>query len=126
MTSDEFGSTLPWAEPPWYSGRPSPYYNDSHRRLRKAVRQWVEDNVRGEEWEEQGGVPKDVYLKCAKDGLLMPIAAGRQIPKEWYGYPIIGDIKPGEWDGFHDFVLWDEIFRGGAISSVFTGLVSMI
>lgn len=54
----------------------------------------------------------------------MPIAAGRKIPKEWYSYPIIGGIKPEEWDGFHDFVLWDELYRGGAISSIFVGLVS--
>ncbi|KAK5077626.1 hypothetical protein LTR70_000953 [Exophiala xenobiotica] len=122
MTSDQFGSTLPWAEPPWYTGRPSPYYNDSHRHLRNTVRKWVEDNVRTEEWEAAGVVPKEVYIKCAEDGLLMPIAAGRKIPKEWYGYPIIGRIKPEEWDGFHDLVLWDELYRGGAISSIFVGL----
>ena len=123
MTST-FGSNLPWAEPAWYGGRPSPYYKDSHRHLRNVVRQWVEDNVRTEEWEAAGEVPKEVYLKCARDGLLMPIAAGRKIPKEWYGYPIIGGIKPEEWDGFHDLVLWDELYRGGAISSIFVGLVS--
>ncbi|EXJ59842.1 hypothetical protein A1O7_03989 [Cladophialophora yegresii CBS 114405] len=53
----------------------------------------------------------------------MPIAAGRAIPREWAGkYPIIGDIKPEEWDGFHDLVLWDELYRGGAVSSIFVGL----
>lgn len=123
MTTDTFGSTLPWAEPPWYTGRPSPYYKESHRHLGNVVRKWVEENVRTEEWEAAGEVPKAVYTKCAKDGLLMPIAAGRKIPKEWYDYPIIGGIKPEEWDGFHDLVLWDELYRGGAISSIFVGLV---
>ena len=125
LTAETFGSTLPWAEPPWYTGRPSPYYNDSHRHLRNEVRKWVEDNVDTEAWEAAGEVPKEIYLKCAKDGLLMPIAAGRRIPKEWYGYPIIGGIKPEEWNGFHDMVLWDELYRGGAISSIFVGLVSI-
>ncbi|KAJ9611678.1 hypothetical protein H2200_004862 [Cladophialophora chaetospira] len=125
MSNEQFGSKLPWAEPSWYTGRPSPYYKDSHRQLRKAVRKWVEDNVigRSEEWEAAGEVPKAVYLKCAEDGLLLPIATGRKIPAEWAGkYPIVGGIKPEEWDGFHDFVLWDELYRGGAISSIFVGL----
>ena len=106
-------------------GKPLVYLDNAATSLRprSVVRKWVEDNVRTEEWEAAGEVPKDVYLKCAKDGLLMPIAAGRKIPKEWYGYPIIGGIKPEEWDGFHDLVLWDELYRGGAISSIFVGLV---
>lgn len=82
-------------------------------------------NVHTEEWEAAGEVPKAMYLKCAADGLLVPIAAGRQIPEDWRGYPIVGGIKPEEWDGFHDFVLWDELYRGGAISSIFVGLVSL-
>ena len=81
--------------------------------------------MRSEEWEAAGEVPKEIYQKCAEDGLLIPIAAGRKIPVEWAGkYPIIGGIKPEEWDGFHDFVLWDELYRGGAVSSIFVGLVS--
>jgi alkylation response protein AidB-like acyl-CoA dehydrogenase len=78
--------------------------------------------VRTEEWEAAGEVPKEIYHKCATDGLLVPIAAGRKIPKEWHDYPIIGGIKPEDWNGFHDFVLWDELYRGGAISSIFVGL----
>jgi hypothetical protein len=53
----------------------------------------------------------------------VPIAAGKSIPKEWAHYPIIGGIKAEEWNGFHDFILWDELARAGAIASLFTGLV---
>ncbi|KAL1961161.1 hypothetical protein VTO42DRAFT_3106 [Malbranchea cinnamomea] len=124
MSSKPFGSSLPWAEPPWYSGRPSPYYNESHIRLRDAVRKWTEENVVGktEEWEAAGKIPDEVYKKCARDGLLLPIAFGRSIPREFAHYPIIGGIKAEEWNGFHDFILWDELLRGGAISSIFIGL----
>ena len=52
----------------------------------------------------------------------MPIAAGKSIPKAWSQYPIIGGIAASEWDGFHDFVLWDELLRGGSIASLFVGL----
>jgi hypothetical protein len=125
MIHPPFGSPLPFAEPPWYTGRPTPYYNASHAKLRAAVRQWVTDNVDSEAWEAAGKVPDEIYHKCARDGLLMPIAAGRKIPEEWYGMKIIGDIPPEEWNGAHDHVLWDELYRGGAISSVFVGLVSL-
>lgn len=37
-----FGSTVPYAENTWARGFPSPYYNDSHRRLRTAMREWVD------------------------------------------------------------------------------------
>lgn len=125
MTSSQYGSTIPWAEPSWYTGRPSPYYKDSHRRLRDAVRKWCEEHVTpySEEWLEKGAVPPSLYQKCADAGLLIPIAAGKSIPKEWSHYPIIGGIKASEWDGFHDFILWDELVRGGQVASIFIGLV---
>ncbi|KAF8855110.1 acyl-CoA dehydrogenase-like protein [Acephala macrosclerotiorum] len=121
-----FGSTSPWADPAWYSGRPSPYYNASHVKLRDWARKWTEENVAGkeEEWEKVGKIPDDVYEKCARDGLLVPIAFGSRIPKEWGHYPIAAGIPASEWNGFHDFILWDELFRGApSISSQFIGLV---
>lgn len=79
-----------------------------------------------EDWAAAGKVPDDVYLKCAEAGLLVPISGGKAIPKEWEKYGIVAGIKAEEWDGFHDFVLWDELLRGGAISSIFVGLVSLL
>jgi alkylation response protein AidB-like acyl-CoA dehydrogenase len=79
---------------------------------------------KAEEWEALGKLPDDVYQKCARDGLLVPIAFGNRIPKEWAHYPIAAGVKPEEWDGFHDFIIWDELFRGApSISSSFIGLV---
>ena len=76
-----------------------------------------------EEWEQAGKIPDEVYQRCAKDGLLAPIAAGKSIPKDWEKYGIIAGIKSEEWDGFHDMILWDELMRGGSIASIFIGLV---
>ncbi|KAG9244510.1 acyl-CoA dehydrogenase-like protein [Calycina marina] len=82
-------STSPWAEPAWYSvERPSPYYKESHVRLRNYVRKWAEDD-----------------------------------PSEWAHYPIAAGIRAAEWDGFHDFIIWDELYRAPSISSAFIGLV---
>ncbi|PSN68648.1 acyl-CoA dehydrogenase-like protein [Corynespora cassiicola Philippines] len=122
--STPYGNTLPWAEPSWYTGRPSPYYRESHRRLRDAVRKWCEENIAPytEDWVQAGEVPAAIYTKCAEAGLLVPIASGKSIPAEWSSYPIIGNVAAEEWDGFHDFVLWDELLRGGSIASLFIGL----
>ncbi|KAH7389360.1 acyl-CoA dehydrogenase-like protein [Phaeosphaeria sp. MPI-PUGE-AT-0046c] len=123
--TEPYGSSLPWAEPSWYSGRPSPYYNESHRRLRDAVRTWCEENIaqHTDAWNEAGRVDPAIYEKCAAAGLLVPIAFGKSIPPQWSKYPIIGNIPAAEWDGFHDFVLWDELIRAGGLASVFIGLV---
>jgi alkylation response protein AidB-like acyl-CoA dehydrogenase len=74
-------------------------------------------------WNEAGRVDPAIYSKCASAGLLVPIAFGKSIPPQWSKYPIIGSIPPAEWDGFHDFVLWDELIRSGGLASVFIGLV---
>lgn len=107
-----------------YSGRPSPYYKESHRRLRDAVRKWGEEHIAPytDEWVAAGAVPPEIYQKCAEAGLLVPIAGGKSIPPEWEKYGIIAGIKPEEWDGFHDFVLWDELVRSGGVASLFIGL----
>ena len=106
-------------------GGPSPYYNDSHRKLRDAARKWVEDNLMMHvtDWEENGEIPAEIYRKMARDGLLMPCAAGSKIPQEWSKYPIIGGVKWDEWDGFHDYILTSEIFKTGGLG-VGNGLIS--
>lgn len=71
------------------------------------------------EWEETRTIPDSIYRLAAESGLLMPIAAGKEIPLEWAGkFPIVGDVKPEEWDGFHDLVLHDELMRVGCIGYV--------
>jgi len=68
------------------------------------------------QWEEAENLPAEIYHKAAVDGVLMPMAAGKSIPAEWAGrYPIMGNVKPEEWDGFHDFVIHDELNRVGGI-----------
>lgn len=64
---EPFGDPAPWAEPAWYNYLESPYYNDSHRRLRKYVRDYIETNVapHTEEWEEMGDCPFEVRHGCS-------------------------------------------------------------
>ncbi|KAH6642758.1 acyl-CoA dehydrogenase [Boeremia exigua] len=113
-----FGSRIPYAENSWAAGAPSPYYNDSHRRLRKALRTWMENKIipHVSEWEVTANIPDSVYQEAARAGILLPTASGKSIdPTLAKRYPIIGNIDPGEWDGFHDFILHDEFGRVGGI-----------
>lgn len=58
-----FGVTTPFAEPLWYSRNKSPYpYNDSHRKLRAAVRKYMDEEIipNAFEWETAGQVPDKV------------------------------------------------------------------
>ena len=72
-------------------------------------------------------VPDEAYQKFARDGFIVPMACGNSIPKEFSNYPIVAGIKAEDWNGFHDLVMWDEIFRGAqSISAAFVGLVSSL
>lgn len=72
-----------------------------------------------DEWEEKANIPIEIYQRAAADGILMPMASGKSIPSEVAGkFPIIGGVKPEEWDGFHDFVIHDEISRVGGVGYV--------
>jgi len=77
-----YGNPAPFAEPAWYNALASPYYNDSHRRLRNYVRSYLEKNVFPyvEEWEEEGSVPKDASRDYARAGL-----AFQEMPAEYSG-----------------------------------------
>jgi hypothetical protein len=68
------------------------------------------------QWEEAEMLPPDIYKKAAAAGILMPMAAGKSIPAEWADkFPIMGNVDPKEWDGFHDFIIHDELNRVGGI-----------
>lgn len=56
-----FGSTAPYAEPLWYSRNVTEHHKDSHRKLRAAVRKYVDEELRPNafEWEAAGRVPDE-------------------------------------------------------------------
>lgn len=59
-TYPPFGCQTPYAEPLWYSRNVSPHYNESHRKLLAAVRQYVDEEILpyAFEWESAGEVPE--------------------------------------------------------------------
>ncbi|KAL6229053.1 hypothetical protein BDW75DRAFT_250194 [Aspergillus navahoensis] len=124
MASQAFGNPNPWSEPAWYNALASPYYNDSHRALRKYVRDYIQKYVEphAEEWEHEGRVPKEEIIRCARAGLAFQDMPAKYRP----GVGLPCDIPEHEhaaskeWDIFHTLVLNYEMgeIQGGVRGAV--------
>jgi len=116
-----FGEKVPFAEPAWSRTIPSPYYTASHEKLRAAARAWTEEHIMDVpfEWEENRTIDPKVYEQAAKDGLLVPLAYGAHIPERFANKDgtVFGGIPVKEWDGFHDYILIDELNRCGSLGT---------
>src|SRR3990170_4397191 len=95
-----FGDLVPHGDPYWYQDFYSPYYNDSHRRVRAAVRKFVEKEIMPHafEWDEAKKIPQELFIKAGKCGIL----------------PAVCGVKVEEFDHFHEFVVCDELARCGS------------
>lgn len=102
----------------------SPYYNESHRKLRDYIRNYIDENIlpNNLEWEEAGGCPREVALKYAQSGI--PFA---DVPAPYRPANIPGPagIPVAELDIFHLLVSTCEGSRieGGVGTSLGGGSV---
>lgn len=105
---EPFGETdIPFAEPGWYRGEATPYYNENHAAFRKTVRDFIDTHIRpfANEWDEAKTFPvKELRKKAYDAGVLSP----------WASVELGGTPPPGGWDEFHDVIWVDEISRCGA------------
>lgn len=103
---ETFGNLSPWGEPSWYFSLASPYYNDSHKRLRNALRAYVDEKIKPYmlEWEERGEAPEDARMEYARSGY-----AFADVP-EPYRANVVGPagIPVAELDIFHLMIMTDE------------------
>lgn len=88
---------MPFGDPCWYQDWNVPYYNESHIRFRREMRAFVEEHIMPfcHEWDEARALPKDLFRKCAKAGILAGVI-GPPWPKKYADYPVIGGIKHEE------------------------------
>ncbi|KAK8196540.1 hypothetical protein M8818_006705 [Zalaria obscura] len=108
---------VPFSEPPYLSGLPSPYYTESHRRWQKKCRAFIEENLlqHAMEWEREETVPDHVFTTFAKANMLIP-ALPAPLPVEWLKKVGVDDIlgQPvEEWDYFYNCIYTDEMLRSG-------------
>ncbi|XDG04320.1 hypothetical protein ABKA04_003935 [Annulohypoxylon sp. FPYF3050] len=109
-------SLVPYAEPLWLSPvYKSPYYNESHRRLQKAMRVFTDTYVTPEaQQRELDGkkISQELVDRMSAAGLLhMRLGPGKHL----HGVNLFdGAIKGEEFDYFHDLVMSQEGVRANA------------
>ena len=107
MKHKPYGDPTPYAEPAWYRGVPTPFYEEKHAKFRHKMRTWVEANLVpfNEEWDEAGQCPiEKIRRDMHAAGLLSP----------WAPAHLGGTPPEGGWDEFM-FIIWvDELGRCGA------------
>ena len=125
-------SPVPYAEPLWLSPayKCPPYYNDSHRRLQKAVRVFTETVVAPEaEARERDGkyISQSVVDQMAEKGILhMRMGPGKHL----HGVNLLdGAVRGDEFDYFHDLIMAQEGvrvnargFQDGSLAGMVIGL----
>jgi len=111
MNTEVYGDGNPFSDPAWYQAYNSPYYNDTHKQLRKKFRDFTEERLMPNvhDWDEAGQIPKEIYVEAGKQGALA-LCVGRPWPKQY-----IGECPWGyEPDYFHELVMYDELSRTGS------------
>ena len=119
---DAFGSLLPWSEPSWTNSLSSPFYNDSHRRLRDALRSYIDAYVLPDslEWEDKGEAPRAEAKRYAASGFAFADVPDQYRPEAFMEIGKGTGIKPHDLDAFHFLVMTDETSRveGGVMVSL--------
>ncbi|ESZ95274.1 acyl-CoA dehydrogenase [Sclerotinia borealis F-4128] len=110
---------IPFSEPSWLMGLPSPYYNTSHRKWQKTCRALVSELLgNASEWEKQGDVPADLYQKFASANFLIPNLPS-PLPVKWLQKLGIthlpGELPVEEFDYMHTLIFTDEMQRSGSM-----------
>jgi acyl-CoA dehydrogenase len=107
---------IPFSDPPWLSGLPSPYYNESHRIWQKACRAFVQANLldRAMEWDAIDTLPESVFKTFAQNHMLLP-SLPAPLPVEWLKrvgiHDFLGVLKVEEFDYIHCAIFTDEVDR---------------
>lgn len=108
-------SKVPYGEPMWLTPNyHSPYYTESHRRLQKAMRAFVDERVHevAQRCEDNGKRPDvDLVQEMGKNGInAMRMGPGKHL----LGRKLFADVKPEEFNYFHELVITQELVRMGA------------
>lgn len=109
---------IPFAEPPWLNGLPSPYYNESHRRWQKTCREFIDEhlNKNAMEWETAEQIPATVYDEFFAAKMLLPCLPA-PLPIEWLERlgmaQLPGGLPASEFDSFHGAIFQDTMLRSG-------------
>lgn len=108
---------VPFSEPPYLCGLPTPYHKPTHIRFQKACREFISTHLAPNafEWETEGTVPEHLFHTFAKNHMLIPNLPS-PLPVTWLKKVGINDIlgvPVQEWDYIHTGIYLDELNRSG-------------
>lgn len=109
-------SQVPYAEPAWLAPQyKSPYFNDSHYRLQKAMRKFTEIHVKpeAEEKEKDGTyISQELIDRMAETNILaMRMGPGKHLDKRKI---LDGAIQGKDFDYFSDMIVNQELVRANS------------
>lgn len=118
---------VPFSEPPYLLGLPSPLYKETHFKFQKACRAWFDEHFTpyALEWETEEDLPKDLFAKFCQHNMLLPNLPS-PLPVKYLHQIGIKDIlgtPVEEWDYVHTGIWIDEINRCG-LSGPSSGLTA--
>ena len=105
---------IPFSEPPYLAGLPSPYYSQSHRAWQKACSRFIHEKLHqyALEWETQETVPEHVFETFSEANMLIPTLPA-PLPVEWLERlgirDILGVVRVEDWDYLHMAIYTDEV-----------------
>lgn len=109
---------IPFSDPPWLMGLPSPYFTPSHRKWQAAIRPFIQTHLhdRAVEWEQAGTLPEHVFSDFAAANMLIP-SLPAPLPAAWLKrlgiHTLLGGLPVDEFDSLHGYIYGDEMARSG-------------
>lgn len=109
---------IPFSEPPWLTGLPSPIFKPTHHAWQRAIRVFISEHLllHAVEWEKSTTVPEHVFETFAKHNMLIP-ALPAPLPVEWLHnlgiHELLGGLKIEDYDYLHALIFSDEMARSG-------------
>lgn len=105
-------SQVPYGEPLWLTPAfKSPYYKETHRKLQRAMREFVDEHIYPEAQEKEADgtyISQELTDKMAANNLLaMRLGPGKHL----YDLELLGGVKGEEFDYFHDLIVAQELSR---------------
>ncbi|KAK4236877.1 mitochondrial long-chain specific acyl-CoA dehydrogenase [Achaetomium macrosporum] len=90
---------VPFSEPPYLLGLPTPYFNPSHRAWQAAIRPWLQTHLHAHaiEWEQSGTSAPSVFATFAQANMLIP--------------SLLAPLP--EFDSLHGYIFGGEMARSG-------------
>ena len=113
----ESAKKIPFSDPSYLMGMPSPYYKPTHLKWQKACRAFIDEHINpyAMDWETAEDVPSHVFGVFAKHNMLIPNLPA-PLPVAWLNRLGIHDIlgtSLEEWDYLHTGIYLDELSRSG-------------